>query len=87
MTGIRLPLRFVVDSEGLQKNSGTAKLPLKKRLRIDMAARRQILKRAELVMTRVPSSPNCLTQRRKLVPLAISDRCTGVLAVPNSDMK
>lgn len=81
LTGKRIPIRIVVDSEGLLKNAGTTKLPLQKRLRIDMSALRQGLRRGEFEMTWVPSKANLSDQMTKSQPRG------SRLTKPNDDMK
>ena len=75
-------VRLVVDSEGLHKNAGSTKLPLQKRLRIDMAALRQGLKRGEFVITWVPSKANLADPMTKA-----DDRSHSDFRTPKKEMK
>lgn len=81
LTGKMIPIRIVVDSEGVLKNSGTTKLPLQKRLRIDMSALRKGLKRGEFLKTWVPIKANISDQMTKSNPRG------SELTKPNHDMK
>ena len=72
----------MVDSEGLHKNVGSTKLPIQKRLRIDMAALRQGLKRGEFIITWVPSKSNLSDPMTKA-----DQRSIGELRKPSKEMK
>lgn len=72
----------MVDSEDLQKNSDTTKLPVPKGLRIDMASLRQELRRGELVMALVSSRANLSD------PMTKSNQSSSEkLMRPDGDMK
>jgi Reverse transcriptase (RNA-dependent DNA polymerase) len=58
LTGKTISIRLVVDSMGALSNVVTTKLPAEKRLRIDLAALRQGLRRGLFVITWVPSRAN-----------------------------
>jgi hypothetical protein len=45
LTGSMVVIHIVFDSPGMAKNISTSKLPVEKRLRIDLAVVRQILRR------------------------------------------
>ena len=55
MTGRRLPVRLVTDNDGLIKKITTTKLPVEKRVRVDLARLREGLRRGEFAMTWVKS--------------------------------
>jgi hypothetical protein len=58
LTGLDLKIRLIVDSMGTLKNVITTKLPTEKRLRIDLGAVRQGLRRGQFDITWVPSRAN-----------------------------
>jgi hypothetical protein len=58
LTDQALDVRIVVDSLGVAKNIVTTKLPIEKRLRIDLAVVRQGLRSGDFILTWVPSRAN-----------------------------
>jgi hypothetical protein len=58
LTGQTLLVRLFIDSMGVLRSLVTTALPLKKRLRIDLAKIRQGLRNGEFVVTWVPSRAN-----------------------------
>jgi hypothetical protein len=65
LTGRKLKVRLVVDSMGSMKNVLTTKLPVEKRLRIDLACIRQGLRNGDFEITWVPSRANLSDPLRK----------------------
>lgn len=66
MTGKKVDMKIVTDSNGTLKNSTTTKLPTERRNRIDMALLRQALRRGEYRRTWVPSRANLADSLTKM---------------------
>lgn len=58
LSGIKVPIELVTDSNGTLKNSVTTKLPTERRNRIDMALIRQAMRKGTFSLTWVPSRAN-----------------------------
>jgi hypothetical protein len=58
LTGNKVPVELVIDSNGTSQNATTTRLPVEKRSRTDVSKLRQGLRRGEYILTWVPGRAN-----------------------------
>jgi hypothetical protein len=58
LTGNKVPIELVIDSNGKYQNATITRLPAEKRSRTDMSKLRQGLRRGEYILTWVPGRAN-----------------------------
>ena len=97
MTGTRLLVRLVTDNDSLIKKITTTKLPVEKRVRVDLAGLREGLRRGEFVMTWVASRSELADALTKTNPhtiqisfsdkrpllAALATNCTHLATIPS----